>query len=219
MNDRGAVRFGNFDSTLFRSSCSQLRRYVDNRFLIVQQRPPSDLLSHSILYRLGVLFLFVAILEQTLMSTLPGIRFGTMYPPEPSVLVWAGSKKPCSFNSILVVAHPNFFAWVSAAVCTDKNSFFRHWQCLALPFPHYTSLFHIHVAKLAETFDFSLLYKLVSHSCGKACRNVWRQIRSERIGSQTSLTLSNLAVATLNNRVAVPFKTKMFQPFFDHRVV
>ena len=131
----------------------------------------------------------------------------------------SGLKKPCSFNSILVVTNPNFFAWVSAAVCTDKNSFFRHWQCMALPFPHYTSLFHIRVAKPAETFDFSLLYKLVSHSCGKACRNVWRQIRSERIGSQTSLTLSNLAVATLNNRVAVPFKTKMFQPCFDHRVV
>ena len=97
-------------------------------------------------------------------------------------LALSGLKKPCSFNSILVVTNPNFFAWVSAAVCTDKslanafeaNSFFRHWQCLALPFPHFTSLLHIHVAKPAEMFGFSLLYKLVSHSCGKACRNVWR---------------------------------------------
>ena len=74
------------------------------------------------------------------------------------------------------------------------------WQSLQkrLTFPYYTSLFHTHVAKPAETF--------------------WRQIRSGRIGSQTSLTLSNLAVATLSNRVAVPFKTNMFQPCFD-RVV
>ena len=117
-------------------------------------------LKNFIFYDLGVLF--VAILEQTLMSILPGIRFGTMYPLEPSVLVWAGSKKPCSFNSTLVVTNPNFFAWVCVAVCTDKNSFFRHWQCLALPFPHFTGLF--------------------SHSCGKACeesevRHLWhRQI-------------------------------------------
>ena len=43
----------NFDSTLFRSSCSQIRWYVDIRFLIVQKRPPSDL-RFSSLYRLGL---------------------------------------------------------------------------------------------------------------------------------------------------------------------
>ena len=125
----------------------------------------------------------------------------------------SGLKKPCSFNSILVVTNPNFFAWVSAAVCTDKNSFFRHWQCLALPFPHFTSLFHIHVAKPAETFDFSLLYKLVSHSCGKACRNVlasdpkWKNRKSDifdtvkfgsgHIEQSCSSTFQNQHVSTL----------------------
>ena len=130
----------------------------------------SDFSRISILYRLGVLF--VAILEQTLMSTLPGIRFGTLYPPEPSVLVWAGSKKPCSFNSILVVTNPNFLHELAPLYVqtgfpsSDIDSvwpchflilqacFTFMWQSLQKPltFPYYTSLFHTHVAKPAETF-------------------------------------------------------------------
>ena len=77
----------------------------------------------------------------------------------------SGLKKPCSFNSTLVVTNPNFFAWVCVAVCTDKNSFFRHWQCLALPFPHFTGYFHIHVAKPAKNLK-SDIFDTVKFSSG-----------------------------------------------------
>ena len=50
MNDRGAVRFEIFIQPCFEHL--QLRRNGDNRFLIAQQRPPSDL-RFSSLYRLG----------------------------------------------------------------------------------------------------------------------------------------------------------------------
>ena len=53
------------------------------------------------------------------------------------------AQKSCSFNSIHVpvVTNPNFFAWISTAVCTDKISVFRHWQCPALSFLHCAGLF------------------------------------------------------------------------------
>ena len=51
------------------------------------------------------------------------------------------AQKSCSFNSthVPVVTNPKVFAWISTAACTDKNSFFRHWQCMALPFLHFES--------------------------------------------------------------------------------
>ena len=99
----------------------------------------------------------------------------------PCILTVHRAQKSCSFNSILVVTNPNFFAWISSAVCTDRISIFRHWQCLALAiYP---------------------LCMLVPHWFGFCVR-----LRSAGVGSQTSLTLSNLAMATTNGRGAVRFK-------------
>ena len=62
-------------------------------------------------------------------------------------------KSHASFNSIFVVTNPNFFAWISTAVMYRQNF---HLQTLTVFGPAISSF-----------------YKLVSHSCGKACRNVW----------------------------------------------
>ena len=83
--------FRNFDSTLFRTSCSQLRRYVDNRFLIVQQRPPSDL-RFSSLYT-----------DLDFSGSPVELELGF-----PCILMVHRAQKSCSFNSILVVTNPNF---------------------------------------------------------------------------------------------------------------
>ena len=84
----------------------------------------------------------------------------------------SGLKKPCSFNSILVVTNPNFLHELAPLYVqtgfpsSDIDSvwpchflilqacFTFMWQSLQkrLTFPYYTSLFHTHVAKPAETF-------------------------------------------------------------------
>ena len=84
----------------------------------------------------------------------------------------SGLKKPCSFNSILVVTNPNFLHELAPLYVqtgfpsSDIDSvwpcrflilqacFTFMWQSLQKPltFPYYTSLFHTHVAKPAETF-------------------------------------------------------------------
>ena len=92
----------------------------------------------------------------------------------------SGLKKPCSFNSILVVTNPNFLhelapLYVQTGFPSSDIDMSRH--C-----------------------DFSIM---------QACSAlIWilRQIRSAGVGSQTSLTLSNLAMTTTNGRGAVRFK-------------
>ena len=90
------------------------------------------------------------------------------------------AQKSCSFNSILVVTNPNFL--------------------------HELAPLYVQTGFLSSDIDMS---RHCDFSIMQACSAlIWilRQVRSAGVGSQTSLTLSNLAMTTTNGRGAVRFK-------------
>ena len=98
----------------------------------------------------------------------------------PCILMVHRAQKSCSVNSILVVTNPNFLHELA---------------------PLYVQTgFPSSDIDMSRHCDFSIML-----ACSAL---IWilRQIRSVGVGSQTSFTLSNLAMTTTNGRGAVRFK-------------
>ena len=90
------------------------------------------------------------------------------------------AQKSCSFNSKLVVTNPNFL--------------------------HELALLYVQTGFPSSGIDMS---RQCDFSIMQACSgliSILRQVISAGVGSQTSLTLSNLAMTTTNGRGAVRFK-------------